>query len=310
MQYERRRLTEETAGMNHRSLVQTLSVILLLAFLGYVIADAGMLYLRGTLYPVQPPPARRLVNHANAPRGSSYGVITSRNIFNADQKIPSKVGASEDGGKKNQDGPPVPSSLPIQLIGTIVHVDPKRSVASLQLKGGKQEQVSVRVDGTIPEGLAVVTKIERSKITFRNSQSGRLEYIEMKEASKLSFAAGKPVQQGEVTKLSDTDFSLKRADIDKQLSNLPDLLQQARAVPRMGPNGQVECFSLADISPGSIYERLGLKRGDCIKSVNGEKIDSPAKAMEMFNALRGNASAIGLGIERDGRDNNFNYSIQ
>lgn len=296
--------------MNHRSLIQTLSVISLLAFLGYIIADAGILYVRGDLYPVQPPPARRLVTRSNTPHGSSYGVITSRNIFNADQKIPPKVGASDEGGIRNQDGPAVPSSLPITLIGTIVHVDPKRSVASLQLKSGKAEQVSVRVDGTIPEGLAVVTKIERSKITFRNNMSGRLEYVEMKETAKLSFAAGKAVQQGEVTKLSDTDFSLKRDDINKLTSNLPDLLQQARAVPRMGANGQVECFSLADISPGSIYERLGLKRGDCIKSVNGEKIDSPAKAMEMYNALRGNASSIGLGIERDGRDNNFNYSIQ
>lgn len=298
--------------MNQRPLVQTLSVILLLAFLGYIIADLGMLFVRGSLYPVQPPPGRRIVQNNSMPNQTNYGIITSRNIFNADQKIPPKVGAVEGEGSKTQDGPPVSSSLPIQLVGTIVHVDPKRSVASLSLKGGKSDQVSVRVDGTIPDGLAVVTLIERSKITFRNSASGRLEYIEMKDASKISFAAGsaKPIQQGEVTKLSDTEFQLKRDDINKLTSNLPDLLQQARAVPRMGPNGNVECFSLADIAPGSIYERLGLKRGDCIKSVNGEKIDSPAKAMEMYNALRGNANSIGLGVERDGRDNNFNYNIQ
>jgi general secretion pathway protein C len=133
----------------------------------------------------------------------------------------------------------------------------------------------------------------------------------MKDDGKISFgqAAFKPQQHGEVTKMSDTDFQLKRDDINKLTSNLPELLQQARAVPRMGPNGQIECFSMADIAPGSIYERLGLKRGDCIKSVNGERIDSPAKAMELYNALRANANAINLGIERGGRDENFNYNI-
>ncbi len=296
--------------MNQRQLVQTVSVILLLAFLGYILADFGMLFVRGSLYPVQPPPARRITRYTPPPSGGSYGVITSRNIFNADQKIPPKVGATE-GENKPADGPPVPSSLPIQLVGTIVHVNPKRSIASLKL-GAKNEQVPVKVDGIIPDNLATVTKIERSKIIFRNHASQRLEFIEMKDEKKISFAAGsgRPVQQGEVTKISDTDFQLKREDINKLTSNLPDLLQQARAVPRMGPNGNVECFSLADIAPGSIYERLGLKRGDCIKSVNGERIDSPAKAMEMYNALRGSASGINLGIERDGRDNNFNYNIQ
>ena len=77
----------------------------------------------------------------------------------------------------------------------------------------------------------------------------------------------------------------------------------------MGPGGLIECFSLADIATGSIYERLGLKKNDCIKSVNGEKIDSPAKAMELYNALRGSASSINLGIERNGRDDSFQYQI-
>ena len=298
--------------MNQRPLVQTLSVILLLAFLGYIIADVGMLVVRGGLYPTQPPPARRMARFQPAASQGNYGVITSRNIFNADQKIPPKFGAtSEDGKNKPVDGPPVLSALPIQLIGTIVHLNPAKSIASLTLKS-KNEQVSVKVDAVIPENLAVVTKIERTKITFRNNASQRLEYIEMKDDSKISFAQGvaKPVQQGEVTKLSETDFTLKRDDINKLTSNLPDLLQQARAIPKMGAGGQVEGFALVDIAPGSIYERLGLKRGDVIKSVNGEKIDSPAKAMEMYNALRGSASSIGLGIERDGRDNNFNYNIQ
>ena len=159
--------------------------------------------------------------------------------------------------------------------------------------------------------MAKVTKIERQKITFRNAASQRLEYIEMKDDSKfLLNTSGPQVKQaGPVMQKSETEFELKKADVEKLTANLPELLQQARAVPRMGPSGQIECFNLAEIAPNSIYEKLGLKRGDCIKGVNGEKIDSPAKAMDMYNALRSVSNSIQMSIERGGRDENFNYSI-
>jgi general secretion pathway protein C len=203
----------------------------------------------------------------------------------------------------------VPSNLPITLLGTIVHANPARSIASVALKT-KNDQIAVKVGDVIPENLATVIGVERSKLIFRSKASNRREFVEIKDDSKINFgSAAKPIQQGEVTILNDTTREIKRGDIDKLTSNLPELLQQARAVPRMGPGGTIECFSLADIAPGSIYERLGLKRGDCIKSVNGEQINSPAKAMELYNALRSNANTINLGIERSGRDDNYQYNI-
>ena len=297
--------------MNSRLPVEKISVYVLLAIIAFIIADIGILVARASLYPKAPPEARP------APMGNmmaaqpNYGPITSKNIFNSDGKIPNPMGAEGgpgEGGKAPVDAAPIPSNLPIQLIGTIVHVNPERSVATVSLKS-KNDQIAIKVNQVVPEPNVTITKIERTKVTFRNMATQRLEYIEMKDESKISFAAGKPVQNGEVTKLAENDFSLKRDDINRLTNNLPELLQQARAVPRMGPTGQIECFSMADIAAGSIYERLGLKRGDCIKSVNGERIDSPAKAMELYNALRANASTINLGIERSGRDEHFNYNI-
>ncbi|RYZ66953.1 MAG: hypothetical protein EOP05_18410 [Proteobacteria bacterium] len=202
----------------------------------------------------------------------------------------------------------MPSSLPLQLVGTIVHGNPARSVATILVRN-KNEQIPVKVEGDL-DGMAVITKIERAKVIFRNNATRALEYIEMKDDSKISFGAPVAKQNGEVMQKSETEFELKRDDVNKLTQNLPALLQDARAVPRMGPNGTIECFSLADIREGSIYTKLGLKRGDCIKSVNGEKIDSPGKAMDMYNALRSGSSQIQIGIDRGGRDENMNYSIQ
>ena len=294
--------SDDPSGKRPRSVIETLAVFALLALLGVIGADYSILVIRPKLLPAQPPPARRLAPvQTLATDRHAYDIILSHNIFNSDQKIPEPVGQSKE--KNRLDAPPVLSSLPLALMGTIVHVNPLRSVATITLKS-KNEQLPFRVDQTIPDNLAKVTKIERNKVIFRNIATQRLEYIEMKEDAKLNFgvAGFQPKQVGEVKQNSDTDFELKGDDVKKLTSNLPELLQQARAVPV--PNG----FRILDIQPGSIYERLGIKAGDVINGVNGEPVDSPAKAMELYNALR-SASTINLQIERNGQRQNLNYNI-
>lgn len=293
--------------------LKTLSIYCLLALIGFIIADLGILANRDKLFPLAPPAARpRVQQLVMQPPRPTYNAIADRDMFNSDKKIPPALGSSGDGtqpGKGMPDAPPVATSLPVTLLGTIVHANPFRSVASVSVKS-KPDSISVRVDMEV-EGMFTVTKILRNRVEFRNSATQRLEYVEIKDDTKLaSIVTNNTVKQvGEVAQKSDTDFELKRADVTRLTQNLPELLQQARAIPRMGPNGQIECFSLADIAPGSIYERLGLKRNDCIGGVNGEKIDSPGKAMDMYNALRSGSNSIQLDIERNGRKEQFNYSI-
>lgn len=300
--------------MKSRPPKETAAIYALMAMLGLIGADYAILNTRDRMLPSTPPPAKRV-----PPRPSTftdrraYDVVLAKNIFNADQKIADPVGATQE-NKPKEDGPPVPSSLPLQLVGTIVHVNPLRSVATLNLRN-KNEQMAFRAEQVIPDNLATVTKIERNKVIFRNNATQRLEFIELKEEAKLTFGKSSgpvgvaPKQVGEVMQKSETEFELKRDDVNRLTGNLPELLQQARAVPNIGPNGQPNGFRIMDIQPGSIYERLGLRRGDVIKGVNGEPVDSPAKAMELYNALRTSGN-INIQIERGGRSENMNYNIQ
>ena len=68
-------------------------------------------------------------------------------------------------------------------------------------------------------------------------------------------------------------------------------------------------FKFLAIQPDSIYTKLSFQNGDCIKSVNGESIDNPAKAMELYNALK-SSSQINLKVERDGKDQEMEYNIR
>lgn len=291
--------------------LESVSIYLLLALIGATTADLLILSLREKMLPTAPPHAQKSTvfqTRSPAPSSTNYAGVINRNIFNADQKIPDPLNSS--GGPQRPNADPVPTSLPVQLVGTIVHVNPLRSVATLLLKN-KSDQLALKVNDIVPDNMATITRIERNKVIFRNNVTQILEYIEIAEDSKILFgsASPKPQQIGEVLKRSETEFELNRSDINRLTSNLQDVLQQARAVPRISADGQVECFSIADMQPGSIYERLGLRRGDCIKAVNGEKIDNPTKALELYNRLKSGAASISLGVERNGQDENFSYTI-
>lgn len=285
-------------------------IYILAVIVGYMIADLFVLSYRDDMLPTQAPPARPQQNMLGD-RYADLSPIRGRNIFNPDGVIPPALQADQDGGDPSADGPATLSQLPLSLEGTLVHINPARSVATINMKNKNLVQ-SFMVDDEIDE-IAKVTKIERRKVTFRNLRNNRLEYIEIPEdgALKLGFKQEKlGGGDSEVAKLGEFDFQVNRSDIKKYTTDLSSILNQARMVPNIipGSGGGVEGFRFVSIQPGSIYEKLGFKPMDVIKSVNGESVNSPTKAMELYNALR-TESKIYMQIERNGRLEDFNYNI-
>lgn len=278
---------------------------------GFCIADILILYIRPMMLPTKAPPSKQAAPIlSQAPSRGAYNAITSKNIFNWDGTIPDAlkpVGEKE----KKEEQLPVPTQLPINLIGTIVHSNPMKSVASLDLKS-KNQTVSVRLKAEV-ENMIEILKIERNKVTFRNLNNNQLEYVEIQEKNKLSFqgsSASKPTSDTDVVRaVAPNQFTLKRADVLKYTNNLASLLQQARSAPHRDPRtGEIDGFTILDFQPGSIFEQLGLNRMDVIKAVNGEPVDSPAKAMELYNALK-NSDSVSLQIERGGKNESLDFSI-
>lgn len=274
---------------------------------GFCIADLIILYVRPMMLPTQAPPSKQAtpITNQTQPRGS-YNSITSKNIFNWDGIIPDAL--TPKGQKdKHDEQIPVLTQLPINLIGTIVHSNPLKSVASLDLKS-KNQTVSARVKSEI-ENMIEITKIERNKVIFRNLNNNQMEYVEIQTKSKVSFQGSTPTTNTVVQSTSPNQFSLKRSDVLKYTNNLASLLQQARSAPHRDPRtGEIDGFTVLDFQPGSIFEQLGLNRMDVIKSVNGEPVDSPAKAMELYNALK-NSDRVSLSVERGGKNETLEFSI-
>jgi general secretion pathway protein C len=287
---------------------------LLFIFMGFCIADVLILNYRDLMLPTQPPPARPPAPIMESMQSrSAYSTVISRNMFSSDGVIPDPlVAAGQTGKPQGEDMTPVPSSLPLALKGTIVHSDPKKSIANIEVRS--KNQVLAYTVGRDIEGLAVLQKVERSRAIIRNSNNNRLEYLEMKlEGGKIAFSTSKPTAptagKTDVAQVAPNKFEIKRSDLQKYLADTASILQQASMIPRRGANGEIECYKFIGIQPGSVYTQLSFQVGDCLKAVNGEKIDSPAKAMEMYNALKQSPN-IKILMERDGRDQENEYTVK
>lgn len=286
---------------------------LLFVFVGYCVADLAILSFRDRMLPQSAPAARRqTVAVDSSVARFAYNNITARNIFAANGVIPDALVDKSKSIEAEKEQIPVPSQLPLTLIGTLVHSNPDKSIAAIEVKG-KNQVISYSPKKEI-EGIAEILRVERQKVIIRNLNSNRLEYIEMKkDGNKVAFGAGtRPTSggSGEVQKMGDNNFVIKRADLSKYTNDLSSILMQARAVPNRDPGtGAINGFRLLDMQPGSIFEQLGMQRMDVIKSVDGTPVDSPAKAMELYNTLK-NAPKLSLQIERNGKTETMTYNIQ
>lgn len=294
----------KNAGL--RPLAARLSGLFLFVLAGYLIADVGTLYARRFMLPNQAPPSKPKKAQNFGPQGN-YQTIVTRNAFNSDGVIGEPLIAQKR-GEGHEELPPIPSQLPLTLVGTLVHSNPENSLAAIEVRG-KNQIVSYRPKQQI-ESLATLEKVERMKIFLRNLNSGRLEYIEMKNAPKVALRTGaKPAQQGDVKKVSDTEFEIKRSDLMKHTSDLSSILMQARVVPaRRGGSGEIYGYRLVEMQPNSIYTQLGLQVMDVITGVNGTPVTNPQQAMELYQTLR-NSPNVKIQVERGGRNQTLDYKI-
>jgi general secretion pathway protein C len=102
-------------------------------------------------------------------------------------------------------------------------------------------------------------------------------------------------------------YEIDRKVIDSTLSDLNQIATQARIVPSF-KNGVANGFKLFSIQPGSLYSAIGVENGDVIQRVNGYEINSPEKALELYQKLR-ESSHVTIELERNGQPIRKEYNI-
>lgn len=213
--------------------------------------------------------------------------------------------------------PPVKSGLRVKLLGTLVAGNADWSFASIQDMVTQRSQTYMV--GNELQG-ATVQEIERERVIILNN--GRREFIDGQpgDGAVAYTPPSPPVAQANtapppgnglgngIKALSDNEYEVPRAEIDKTLNNLNDVAMQARIVPAF-KDGQAVGFKLFSIRPDSIYSKIGVQNGDVIRRINGFDLNSPEKALEVYSKMK-DASRIEIEIERNGAPIRKSYNVR
>jgi hypothetical protein len=224
----------------------------------------------------------------------------------------------------------VPTELPLGLVGTSVFSEPSFSLASIvdlnERKAGSEiyalKDCGDPVDppcNALPGGAELRT-IEVERVIIFNPDEKRLEELrldgEKKQGTKKSVSKPpkylpkpdkkpkpEPKDHGfEIRKVGANSYEIPRDNVGKALGQMASLARDARVVP-VG-----EGFKLAWIRKGSVFESIGVQRGDIIKSANGYDVTSMEGAMQAFGKLK-SASDISIDLLRGGSKVTLEYRV-
>jgi general secretion pathway protein C len=102
------------------------------------------------------------------------------------------------------------------------------------------------------------------------------------------------------------NFTVERSTLTQQMQK-PEFLSQALMVPNAGGG-----FLVREIQPGSVYEKLGMRAGDVIRSVNGQPINNMEEVMKLYQQLGGvnKIGNVAIEVTRGGRTESLQYNIE
>jgi general secretion pathway protein C len=204
---------------------------------------------------------------------------------------------------------PVPSrsSLHGTLVGSAI-ADPSR-YSLCQITNPDLNETQVYGIGDKYQG-ARIYAVEKERALIDND--GRNEYIDNNAAAPPSLGTAVPIPPAAggdgVKQLSENQYVVAKSEINNALTNLSDLATKARIVPSF-KNGVANGFKLFSIVPDSLYAKIGIQNGDVIRRINGYEMNSPDKALEIYQKLR-DANRIEIELERRGETLRKSYSIE
>ncbi|MSQ82076.1 MAG: hypothetical protein EXR77_04050 [Myxococcales bacterium] len=268
-------------------------------------------------------------------RSESGAVMAGRSMFLLHEPPPPEEPIEEEKVDEPASGaPPEPSyeptTLPIKLMGTLVVSPETWSSASVEVERTSHKIVSVGTE--LLDGKAKVELIRRNclvlnegtKLTkacmYGNEGGGQVAGVESPGGNRPPPATERPtaaplaarpaaVETVEgVKKTGEGAYNLDRSHVNDKLKDVTQLGTQVRVVPNY-KSGKYEGFRMIGMGGESLFKDIGFINGDIVNAINGERIDSPNKALALYEALKNKARVTVL-IERDGQPKTLRYTIK
>ncbi len=281
-------------------MVLNFALIAAIAYFGALSAD-DLIARRLTAGSGSAPPIQTARNTAAKKLSpDAYSIIAERDVFNSVKQAPAEPVA------------PVAANLHITLLGTS-HLTTAKPFAIIEDNNNHQQSL-YRLADEIPDAGKLV-KVERNRVLI--DHQGQIVALEIAEdrtpavvaASRPQLSAPRPSGNGHgIRRSGDNQFVIERSFVDQNLKNLGSLLTQMRAVPNL-EDGKTNGFRLSEIQQGSIFQQMGLQDGDIVKTIAGQEINDPMRAMELLSVLQ-NQQGVAIQVIRAGRPVDLSYQIR
>ena len=181
--------------------------------------------------------------------------------------------------------------IPYKLIGTLIESDPAKSVAVLQDIHTAKQGVYKIADELA--GYQIV-KIIRGGVVFL--KHGKMFSLELPSGSL-----------GPISLVSANTRVVNRSILSKRVPDFNTAFGQAIPVPQI-ESGKIVGFKITGVKDKALAEMAGLKEGDIATRVNGEKIESMQKALELYQKTK-DQDKIDLEIKRGGQIHTLTYYL-
>ena len=143
------------------------------------------------------------------------------------------------------------------------------------------------------------------KVTLRITSKGNRS-IQSSKPSSSAPASRKRKVEGEVIDAGDHKI-VDRSLLKHYTENMDDIYKNI-GIKEIKKGKVLEGFSISFIRKGSPFAKLGLKRGDVIQSINGQKIDSHKAAFDMYKNMK-DIDNLSLVIKRGKEEMELEYEI-
>ncbi len=168
--------------------------------------------------------------------------------------------------------------------------------------GENNKTIFVDLKGTY-KGAHLVSITSNSATFFKDG-----EYIELELAKKnISSRNIKKVRSTDVVPSDDKFVTVKRNSFKKYTQNPQQALRDIRFA-EIRENQKFAGLRLSFIRKGSLFDKMKLKKGDIIKSIDGNELHSIMDLLPYYNLLD-NSTTLLIGFERAGEMKEIMYEI-
>ncbi len=222
--------------------------------------------------------------------------IKERNIFSSEGKFPEEKFGGAVAAKSAHfdiDAPCAPTSLPIELLGTIFLGDRLKSLATVKDKAYSEADIYRVGDVIYGNDQATVAAVERQKLIINNN--GAKECIDLDKGAPGAGSDGFPTTGGDgfggvptSGAGAGSEITLEAGYVEGELGpGFGKIVDAARLVPNtVEGTSTINGFKIFAIKGGSLFARVGFQNGDIITRVNDTSMTQAEQGFAIYQAFQ------------------------